>query len=587
MKTLDVINNVYLPVLNSLYLEADQETGKVQIAYDWDDGVRVPVSIKEKTLHLPIDSALKGDNNDVIFFHPLAENVARGDSAVFKTLKIYATTAMTYAISNLAYGLMYLALRKDLHDGLNANQTKILQILPEVDEKTLKALVKFNESIDLMDERLVSVFTRRAGVYKGETYNRVTYISFPMLCDLLDRKTPAKVKNMRKSDFDKLLAVFSYIVPNFNESKEQNAYSAKSSSMYAPNFQSLMVAYINVMENVQKLFNTYKTAFKKVPELEPLNNFIFDLKTLHEVTDMDKYANLIPVLEGNEGPVNARETKLGMEQTQRPKAVPPTNAMSKVKLDMNNQQFSPQQVGNSFDQNQQNAQNNQNNQPQNTGFVTPEQFNQLQQQQQQQQMQNNNQGFNGNGNGFNNNGAGFNNGFNNGFNGNMNQNTQRKSCVGGPTQANVMGNYAHGNGFNSGGFNNGFGNGFNNNGFGNNGFQNNAGFGNGFQNNGGFSGGFNTGFNNNGFGNGFNNNPQQTSVNPNDALATWNQGVNNEQQMQAMAQFQNQQQQMQQYMTMMQQMQQQQMQNNNQGFNTFNGFGGGQQGGFGGGFKTK
>ena len=82
---INLVEELYIPFLSTIQIYAD-ENGEL---YRSNNGNNKPCELSGKRLLLPTEQNLQRANDaEHIFFHPLSENIARGDSAVYNWLKL-------------------------------------------------------------------------------------------------------------------------------------------------------------------------------------------------------------------------------------------------------------------------------------------------------------------------------------------------------------------------------------------------------------------------------------------------------------------------------------------------------------------
>lgn len=299
---METLKDLYEDMLDAFGLPID-EHGLVY-SHLGDDAY--PFIVNGKRMVLPHRELLRqGLPDEAIAFHPLSENVARNAmSPMLKKLRLTANVRLTSVISILMIDLMEIAVDKNAHANLNPTQKKFLQQVPDVDQKTVKAVQNVINKVDPSGpNRLVNIYLKRGGEIRGKKYMRTGIAAFPITKEFNNEEHEIFGVKMRKKDMQAIRNLFYYIVPGAND--EMN-YSAGNVSTTAPFFDALMGAFGNVAWQL----NTITKRFKKV--LQDTDSFMINLNWFSELPNLDSYKDLIPVMEGNDGEIaeEAEEDKV-------------------------------------------------------------------------------------------------------------------------------------------------------------------------------------------------------------------------------------------------------------------------------------
>lgn len=320
MQTVDINGELYQPILAALNVDVDP-TGQLMMKYP---DKTAAATVSKRNLLLPTPEILRSLPENALVFHPLSENVARGDSAIQNYLKSLVTFRVTFALTYLVQQLYSVASDSKLHGKLTGDQLAILSILPDADAKGLANLNRVLESIDMNKVRMYNIYNRRNGSIAGAQYNRVAVATFPLLDELLEpTDTLWGHRDVRKRDLKDYKALVDYILPEWNV-KDQ--YSAASDSMEAPSFHALMSAFVKVMEPLNRVGKVYGSLFKDraddgtVVDMAPY--VMADLSFQHRLSNLSKYRNIIPVMVGNDGEALAGAQE-EQQVVQNPRSVAP------------------------------------------------------------------------------------------------------------------------------------------------------------------------------------------------------------------------------------------------------------------------
>ena len=290
--TVEGLMSFYTDILESLGMEVD-ESGLISLMVD---GQKYPTAIGEKRLVLPTQQVLRNpDWDSFVAFHPLAENVYRGESAVIKKLKKLVNFRLTTVIAHLITELSEIAADKSYHEKLTPKQNELLEYLPKANAKTVEGFTKIvNATSSEGPNRLVNIYLKHGGKYRGEDCFRVAVTSFPVREHFTrEDKTIFGVKLASKKDHKSFQDLFDYLLP---DSDDLDTYSYGSRSMEAPYFDALMHAYIKVAKQLNRITWLFR---RHLDDHEALminvNQWEDNLK------DLSFYFDLVPVLAGNDG----------------------------------------------------------------------------------------------------------------------------------------------------------------------------------------------------------------------------------------------------------------------------------------------
>lgn len=294
VQTIDLNGDIYIPLLKSLNVYPNEDGTLTQRFL----GKETPCKIGKRVLLLPLPEVIRNlDNEKTIVFHPLAENVARADSVVQNFMKQLITMTVSFKLFVITQTLYDLACNKSLHDQLTGDQLTLLSLLPDADAKGSKNLSDVISKVDMKNVRIWNVFNKRNGKLGGSSYNRVAVVTFPLFSEILDHEKSEVWKGIRKRDAKEFKTLFDYILPGWDK---LDAYSAASDSMEAPSFQALTLAYIKVAKELNNIVSVYSN-FMKVDEESIADQLMVDLGYEGKISNLSKYRNVIPVLDGNAG----------------------------------------------------------------------------------------------------------------------------------------------------------------------------------------------------------------------------------------------------------------------------------------------
>lgn len=308
--------SLYGNVLKSLRIS--DETGdsllSMYLTVDDDESTEIPCLIGEnkKRLALPSDDILKANIwNEVIAFHPLSENTLRGESEIIKFIKNQITFNLTFAITNVLQTLAELACNPALQKPLSVKQSRFLELVPDLDEKSLKVITKI---LTTKFQEFITVYLKREGNIKGKSYRRVTVVNFPIIEEFNTKGS--KVFGIDCGSSKKkaqIKALFDFVM-DF-----ENDWEFGSNSDIAPYFHSAMSFYVDYAKHLNALVFKYR---KYIPNSD---NIRVDILTDDWTQYLDQPELLvelkacIPSLEGNAGAATKGEVAVS-EETNEPVA---------------------------------------------------------------------------------------------------------------------------------------------------------------------------------------------------------------------------------------------------------------------------
>lgn len=285
----------YKGILESLNVYAD-DTGL--LSHRRPDGqveqISVTVEGHQRRLVLPLEDLLrKGLPDELVAFHPLSELTNRSESEVFRKLKLLVNLRLTTVLAALLEDLIELAADKDRRKALPPKLLPLLQALPHADQKLSDNMHQLlNAAMAGGKNRLLSIYVSRGGKHKGEKHARVAAVAFPIIAELDDPDRKVYGVQLRAKDIPQIKALFDFILPN---SDTVGTYNAASDSMDAPNFEVLMLAYVRVASQLNKIV---AMAGKYLDDAASLKT---DLSWASSLDDLHQLSFEIPPLDGNKG----------------------------------------------------------------------------------------------------------------------------------------------------------------------------------------------------------------------------------------------------------------------------------------------
>ena len=302
---------LYEKILESLHVYADDVGLLTRRQLDGQsDQILVDVEGRSRRLVLPRPELLrKGLPDELVAFHPLAEINNRGESEVFRKLKLLVNLRLTMTMLALMEDLTELAADKKRHSSLPPKLLPLLEAMPHADQKLVDNLGQLlSAALAGGKNRLLSIYLNRGGKYMGQARARLAVVSFPILEELDNPERKVYGVQLRAKDIPQIKALFEWLLPG---SDTEGTYNAYSDSMDTPFFEALMQAYAKV---ASKLNHAQKIASKY---LEDSGSLRIDLSWLSELDHLDSMRFEIPALDGNKG-IPVKGTKADTSETVRP-----------------------------------------------------------------------------------------------------------------------------------------------------------------------------------------------------------------------------------------------------------------------------
>lgn len=287
---------LYKGILRTAGLEADSQ-GYVKIAVGDE---REPAVVNGKPLVLPTSEQLRSARpDDRTVFHPLSENILRGESDVLAYLRKAMNVRLNTTFALVSLSLLQIAASPAEHAKLSPDQQEFLSRVKDVDEKTYHTLVRLIKEMPVSQtqQAFVSIYLKRSGTIEGRRYSRVGVISFPLYHALKAAETTNEVYGvkMRVKDRESLLALLEYMVPRIGEAE---SHHVGSDSRVAPYLDALMQAVAAVAGPL----NDVITLFANV--IDDAERMLFDSSWVEAFENLNAWeveARSVPMQAGNEG----------------------------------------------------------------------------------------------------------------------------------------------------------------------------------------------------------------------------------------------------------------------------------------------
>lgn len=248
-------------------------------------------------------------------FHPLCEDISRGQSEIIKVLSNILTAETNIRLGGLIMGLMTINAADDTGGVRPPVQQELFKVLAGADKKFYNYVLGAGKALgvltavdaDDVNKQLVRFRLRRRTEVDGVEYRRYCTVSFPMI----PASDKAKVFGVvgRDKDVQMWAKFVTYVL---GTDKAEEAYSYGTQRTVAPNLGVLLGAYSRISERINFLVDAFKSSLPELADLRVDLSFNAPeyLESLREM------AESIPPLRGNTGVVSrmgeeAQEITLG------------------------------------------------------------------------------------------------------------------------------------------------------------------------------------------------------------------------------------------------------------------------------------
>lgn len=308
---------LYESILNAACLSVDAD-GFVSVRLQNDNS---PTTVNGKRLALPTQKHLANPQPDSkMIFHPLSENIMRGESEVTTKLRHSFNVRFNFTFAAVAQSLLQIASSVAEHHKLNPEQSEVLSALKDADETTLVNFSKImvNSIKNDPGKSFVNIYLKRGGKIGDKKYARIGVVSFPFYEQLQNKEEDVCGVKLRVKDRATLKALCEYIFPAI---KNTEAYNAGSDSQIAPFLEALM----KTVKCLAMCFNDIFDLFNK--HIEGYEELVFNsdwVETLDNLPSLMNEIRMIPIQAGNEGSTKANGVVGSNLPTQQPLVTPVT-----------------------------------------------------------------------------------------------------------------------------------------------------------------------------------------------------------------------------------------------------------------------
>lgn len=291
------IITLYTNILKDAGLVVDN-AGFVSVNNEMFNGAdkNEPVLIDGKRLVLPTHAQLSEPNNgNKIVFHPLSENLLRGESLIITNLRNLYTTRLNFTLGIVVNYLIQLCASVNKHKTLNPDQSAVLSFAPNCDETTAKAFSDITAKVLATNSNFIHFYLKRSGIVKGQKYARAGIVSFPFFEELLKDQDLYYGIKLRKKDRESFINIFKFVLKDIDCA---DSYNRGSNSDVAPFLDALMKTFLAIVSELNDVVLTYSGVYE---DLEILQFTCDWQETFEDLSVMSKEIRKIPNQPGNEG----------------------------------------------------------------------------------------------------------------------------------------------------------------------------------------------------------------------------------------------------------------------------------------------
>lgn len=295
---MELNSEFYEPILEGLSIK--DLTGDGRLSTVFNPEKPSPVTVNGKRLCLPIKDILRaGKKDDQIIFHPLSENVTRGESETIKALRDYIQWRNQTVVVLLATELGRVAATPGEHKNYPAKAKKYLQLLPDFDERTYTYLLKLLKAVKPdPDRRIISITLRQGSKSKDDGTLRSCQVHFPIFEDFeKDDLEIFEVKMPSKKAKQRIAKLFEIILG------DRESYSYGSRNMDAPYLHALLTSHARLAEQLNGVVHVHE----KILGEELAAQLTTNLDWLPGLEEFAVLRNMVPPQSGNEGAIKVAD----------------------------------------------------------------------------------------------------------------------------------------------------------------------------------------------------------------------------------------------------------------------------------------
>jgi hypothetical protein len=268
---------------------------------------------------LPTLAHLKNPSPKTVMFHPLQENLMRGESEVFTEYRKALAVRINCSSLAMIRDLLVLAGSASLHNKLNPDQSEVLSLLKGVSNKTIEAWDKIIDNIPegQLFRSAVKFYMKPAGKIGDKAYTRLGVVTFPLYEAICKKDEKVFGVDPAGKHREIIKKAFEYIFPQLDVAHQ---YSRGSNSQVAPMFDAMIRSFSAVCQAYNNVCMMFKDL--KIPELFE-DTVCFSSDWWDEMQNLDALlveVRKIPMQPGNEGAVEVSHEEIAKNSRKLPSA---------------------------------------------------------------------------------------------------------------------------------------------------------------------------------------------------------------------------------------------------------------------------
>lgn len=259
----------------------------------------IPFNVKGKRLVLPTKEHLSNyDGGSKIIFHPLSENTLKSESDVMQRFRTAINIRFNYVIAYLLEELMVIGTSVKLHSKLSPDQSELLTVLKDADEKTLIALQSILKTVKIDgtgEKSIVHIYLKRAGIVDDKRYSRAAIVTFPLYEELIKADKKVMDVSLRIKDKEVITKLLEFMFTKINQPM---SYNKGSNCDIAPSLDALMKAVIDLASCINNITDSYSDFITDHENIRYNDEWVSVFDNLGQ---MLPEIRSIPMQAGNEG----------------------------------------------------------------------------------------------------------------------------------------------------------------------------------------------------------------------------------------------------------------------------------------------
>lgn len=288
----------YVQLLETAQLKADDHgiIHKNLLVIDDNSPFIVEKDGKRFSMVMPIkEQSSNPDWSNRVVFHPLVEEISRGESVVMEAFRKHMVDRLNLAYRACANMIAALASDPSSHADLSSGAKALIQTLGDADQKFMEMFSKVNSK-----EPMISIYIKRNGEANGKNWLRAAIVTSPFAEAFYKVDEKERVflgEKLRVKDMGLMENMLKILFP-FAKKADFSEYCTGRNSLRAPTLTAFMDAVKIQAEVINLLVNGLgHDQLIKDCGFRPL-------AWVDALADLDSWKReilLIPALPGNEG----------------------------------------------------------------------------------------------------------------------------------------------------------------------------------------------------------------------------------------------------------------------------------------------